>query len=242
MKNKHAETEISVVIPLYNEEPNLTPLYESTRKVLEDLRRAWEIIFVDDGSTDGGYEVLKRLAEKDPSVRVYAFEKNAGQTAAFDAGFKKAKGGLIVTMDADLQNDPADIPKLLEMMDAGDCELVCGWRYKRKDPLVKKISSKAANFIRNKLSYENIHDTGCSLKVFKKEALLQIKLYKGMHRFFPTLMKIHGFRVREVKVNHRHRKFGISKYNISNRAWGSFVDLLAVRWMRSRLLHYKIKE
>lgn len=242
MKNSRPEPEISVVVPLYNEEPNLTPLYESTKKILEELRRPWEIVFVDDGSTDGGPKILRQLSEKDSSISIVTFEKNAGQTAAFDAGFKKAKGDLIVTMDADLQNDPSDIPKLLEFIKEKDCELVCGWRYKRNDPFVKRISSKIANFIRNKISSDNIHDTGCSLKVFKRKALLQIRLYDGMHRFFPTLMKINGFRVHEVKVNHLPRIYGASKYNISNRAWRSFGDLLAVRWMHNRFLHYKIKE
>lgn len=242
METNPAETEISVVIPLFNEEPNLVPLYESIQKVLNSLNRSWEIIFVDDGSEDGGPDILQKLAEKVSSVRVLTLEKNAGQTAAFDAGFKKAKGKYIVTMDADLQNDPADIPKLLELMDEGDCELVCGWRHKRNDPFVKRISSKIANFVRNKLSDENIHDTGCSLKVFQGKALAQIRLFNGMHRFFPTLMKMHGFRVREVKVNHLPRKFGKSKYGVLNRAWRSFLDLLVVRWMKKRHLQYKIKE
>ena len=242
MVNKETEIEISVIIPLYNEEPNLVPLYQSTRKALEKLNRSWEMIFVDDGSTDGGPDILKGLSAKDPSVRVFTFEKNAGQTAAFDAGFKKARGRLLVTMDADLQNDPDDMPGLLRIMDEGGCELVCGWRHKRNDPWVKKISSRIANAVRNRLSYENIHDTGCSLKVFQREAILQVTLFKGMHRFFPTLMKIHGFRVKEAKVNHLPRKFGKSKYNISNRAWSSFIDLLAVRWMRNRILQYKIKD
>lgn len=242
METNPTETEISVVIPLFNEELNLIPLYESIHKVLNSLNRSWEIIFVDDGSRDGGPGILQRLAEKSPSVRVLTLEKNAGQTAAFDAGFKKAKGKYIVTMDADLQNDPVDIPKLLELMDEGGCELVCGWRHKRNDPFLKRISSKIANSVRNKLSDENIHDTGCSLKVFQREALAQIRLFNGMHRFFPTLMKMHGFRVREVKVNHLPRKFGTSKYGVFNRAWRSFLDLLVVRWMKKRHLKYRIKE
>ncbi len=233
---------VSVVIPLFNEEPNLIPLYESTKKVLEDLNSSWEIIFVDDGSSDNGPRVLQEIAEKEAAVRILTFEKNAGQTAAFDAGFKNAKGDYIVTMDADLQNDPQDIPNLLELIKKGECELVCGWRHKRNDPFVKRISSKIANSVRNKLSNEDIRDTGCSLKVFKKEALLEIELFNGMHRFFPTLMKMHGFRVQEVKVNHLPRKYGESKYNISNRVFKSFIDLLAVRWMQTHLLRYKIKE
>lgn len=242
MQSSHPTPHISIVIPLFNEEPNLTPLYESTKKVMEALNAPWELVFVDDGSNDGGPEILKRMAGKDPAVRVLAFEKNAGQTAAFDAGFKAARGEFIITMDADLQNDPGDIPRLVEMIRQGDCELVCGWRHKRDDPLIKRISSKIANHVRNKLSSENIHDTGCSLKAFKRDALLDIKLYSGMHRFFPTLMKMHGFRVREVKVNHLPRQFGESKYNVSNRVFRSFYDLLAVRWMKNRFLRYKIKE
>jgi len=242
MRNHHSTPDISLVIPLYNEGPNLTPLYESTRKILDTLHYSWELIFVDDGSTDGGPEVLRGIADKDPAVRVLTFERNAGQSAAFHAGIRKARGALVITMDADLQNDPSDIPGLLQVMEEGDCELVCGWRQKRNDPWVKRISSRVANFIRNRLTHESIHDTGCSLKVFKKDALNQINFFNGMHRFFPTLMKMHGFKVREAAVNHRHRRFGQSKYNISNRAWRSFVDLLAVRWMQDRFLRYKIKE
>ncbi|MBI5184671.1 MAG: glycosyltransferase family 2 protein [Nitrospinae bacterium] len=242
METNLPEIQISVVVPLFNEEPNLIPLYESTKKALEGIGRPWEIIFVDDGSNDEGPGILAGLAGKDPCVRVLTFRKNAGQTAAFDAGFKRAVGKYVVTMDADLQNDPADIPKLLALIDEGDCELVCGWRHRRNDPLVKRVSSKIANYVRNKLSDENIHDTGCSLKIFQREALVQIRLFNGMHRFFPTLMKMHGFRVREAKVNHLPRKFGKSKYGISNRVLRSFIDLLAVRWMKNRHLRYAIAQ
>ena len=167
------------------------------------------------------------------------FKKNAGQTAAMDAGFRHAKGSYVVSMDADLQNDPADIPQLLEKLKTYD--MVCGWRQKRNDPWIKRISSKVANAIRNKLSQEEIRDTGCSLKAYRKECLDKIKLFNGMHRFLPTLFKMEGFTVAEVVVNHYPRKFGKSKYGISNRAVRAFIDLLVVRWMKERKLNYEVK-
>ena len=156
-----------------------------------------------------------------------------------DAGFKHAVGKYVVTMDADLQNDPADIPKLLEKLNT--CDMVCGWRQKRNDPWIKRISSKVANSIRNKLSNEDIKDTGCSLKAYRRECFSRIKLFNGMHRFLPTLFKMEGFSVTEVVVNHYPRKFGKSKYGVFNRAFRAFMDLLVVRWMKKRKLNYEVK-
>jgi len=232
--------ELSVVIPVYNEEANLLPLMEELKGVLEGMGREYEVIFVDDGSTDGSASVLREMASRDTRVKVIRFRRNCGQTAAFDAGFKAAQGKVIVTMDADLQNDPKDIPLLLERI--GEYDLVAGWRHRRKDPWLKVISSKIANSIRNWVLREEIRDTGCSLKAFRRECLQGIKLFEGMHRFFPTLLRMEGFRVLEVKVNHRHRRFGRTKYNIRNRIWRALVDLLAVRWMKRRHLDYEIEE
>ena len=158
----------------------------------------------------------------------------------FAAGFNKARGNIIVTMDADLQNSPSDIPLLLTAIK--DYDVVCGWRHKRNDPWIKKISSKVANSVRNSLSEESIADTGCSLKAFRRECFKGIKLYNGMHRFFPTLMKMEGFSVTQVKVGHYPRIHGHSKYNISNRLFASFKDLLAIRWMKKRQINYDIIE
>jgi glycosyltransferase involved in cell wall biosynthesis len=231
---------VSVVIPVFNEEENLRLLTEELMQVLESLNKSWEIIFINDGSTDGSNLVLRELGRSFPRVRTITFKRNCGQTAAFDAGFKAARGEIIITMDADLQNDPQDIPRLLEKI--VDYDAACGWRHRRNDPFIKRISSRIANFVRNKLSDEDIADVGCSLKVFKAASVKKLKLYSGMHRFFPTLIKMEGGRVIEVKVNHRPRRNGASKYNIRNRMMRSFIDLLAVRWMKKRKLNYEIGE
>jgi glycosyltransferase involved in cell wall biosynthesis len=195
---------------------------------------------VDDGSTDGSDAILRGLRDADPHVRVLTFKRNAGQSAAMDAGFKSARGEAVVTLDADLQNDPADIPRLLEGLSGWDA--VVGVRHQRQDNLVRRVSSRVANYVRNRLSDETITDTGCSLKAFRGTALQRLVLYDGMHRFLPTLLKMEGFRVSEIPVGHRPRRHGESKYGIGNRLLPSFMDLLAVRWMKRRKLHYEVKD
>ncbi|MDO8140327.1 MAG: glycosyltransferase family 2 protein [Candidatus Brocadiales bacterium] len=229
--------DISIIIPLYNEVVNIEPLGHSIIKAMQG--RNYEVVFVDDGSTDGSPKKLDEWCAQHTNFHTLHFKKNAGQTAAMDAGFKHAAGKFVVSMDADLQNDPADIPKLLEKLNTYD--MVCGWRQKRNDPWIKRISSKVANCIRNKLSREDIRDTGCSLKAYRRECLGHIKLYNGMHRFLPTLFKMEGFTVTEIVVNHYPRKFGKSKYGISNRAFRAFADLLVVRWMKKRKLNYEVE-
>ena len=231
---------ISFVIPVYNEEENLPELFRELRDVLEKLSVSFEIIFIDDGSKDRSGAILREFAHKDERVRIIFFQKNCGQSAAFAAGFRSARGGIVVTMDADLQNDPHDIPLLLDKITSYD--VVCGWRANRQDSLVRKISSRIANKIRNWLSDEQIKDVGCSLKAFRRECLQNFYYFKGMHRFFPTLIKMDGCSVAEVKVNHRPRRFGEAKYGIGNRALRGLVDLLAVRWMKKRHLNYEVKE
>ncbi|MEK7698968.1 MAG: glycosyltransferase family 2 protein [Planctomycetota bacterium] len=228
---------ISIVVPLYNEVDNIDLLGHAIINAMKDA--SYEVIFVDDGSVDGSSEKAKEWCATHTNFRSIHFKKNAGQTAAMDAGFRHAKGSYVVSMDADLQNDPADIPKLLEKLKTYD--MVCGWRQKRNDPWIKRISSTVANAIRNKLSQEEIKDTGCSLKAYRKECLDKIKLFNGMHRFLPTLFKMEGFTVAEVVVNHYPRKYGKSKYGISNRAVRAFIDLLVVRWMKERKLNYEVK-
>jgi len=230
--------DFSLVIPLFNEEDNLRPLAAGIVDAMNSLSESYEVILVNDGSTDDSGRVAKELCLQNPHFRSLVFQQNCGQTAALDAGFKAAKGKVIITMDADLQQDPRDIPLLLAKLDKYDA--VCGYRIKRADSWIRLISSQIANFVRNKLSDENIRDVGCSLKVFKKECLDGLKLYDGMHRFLPTLIKMDGYTVMEVQVNHFPRKYGASKYNIHNRLFKSFRDLLAVRWMKSRKLNYKI--
>jgi glycosyltransferase involved in cell wall biosynthesis len=232
--------QVSVIIPVYNEEENINILLGELTGVMKGMKKDYEVILVDDGSTDRSFQVMEEMARKDRRITVIRFKRNAGQTAAFDAGFKQARGEIVITLDADLQNDPKDIPFLLEKIK--DNDMVCGVRTKRMDSWIKLISSKIANYVRNRLSDEEVSDTGCSLKAYRKEYLTRIKLFNGMHRFFPTLMKMEGAKVAEVPVHHRPRRFGKSKYNIRNRLFRSFIDLLAVRWMKKRKLSYEIEE
>jgi dolichol-phosphate mannosyltransferase len=223
---------ISFVIPVYNEEENIPILFRELTAVAEKLDATYEIIFVNDCSTDRSLEVILDLARENPVVHSVSFPENLGQSAALGAGFQAAVGEVVITMDADLQNDPADIPLLLQQF--GPYDMVNGWRKNRQDSLSKKISSRIGNFVRNRLTSENIHDTGCSLKVMRAEMLKKIKMYRGLHRFLPTLMRIEGARVIELPVNHRHRQFGVSKYTNLRRGVEGFQDLMAIRWMMKR--------
>jgi glycosyltransferase involved in cell wall biosynthesis len=240
MTDPFEKIEISAVIPVFDEEENLRILIPQLTEVLNGLGVPYEMIFVDDGSSDGSREVLRKTASRYPSVRVIRFKENRGLSTALYAGMKEARGEKIVTLDSDLQNDPADIPKLISHLD--DYDMVTGWRQKREDPWLKRISSKIANRIRNGLSGEEIKDSACTLRVFKKECVREVKPFNGMHRFLSTLVKSEGYRIIEVPVTHHPRRFGHSKYNIRNRMVRSFIDLLAVRWMKSRRIHYEIIE
>jgi len=235
-----AAVEVSVVIPAFNEEQSIGPCLDEVAAVMAHLGKPYEIIVIEDGSTDGTFAALKAKKKDIPQLVVLRFDSNHGQTAAFDAGFKAARGKVIVTMDADLQNDPRDIPRLVELIDMWD--VVCGVRQKRHDSLVRRASSRIANWVRNKLTRENVRDVGCSLRAFRAECLRGLKLYTGMHRFLPTLLKLDGWTVGEVAVNHRARQWGKAKYGIRNRLFPALRDLFAVRWMKSRWLRYQIKE
>lgn len=230
--------EYSVVVPLKNEEENIIELIEEIEPVMEGLNQPWELICVDDGSTDGTLQKLEELKSSKPYLRILAFDRNYGQTSGFDAGFKAAKGKFIITLDGDRQNDPRDIPKLISL--APGYDLVAGWRSERKDPISKKITSKLANYVRSRFCEDGIHDTGCSLKLYRKSCLDQIKLFHGMHRFLPALFKIEGFKIIEVPVNHRERVKGVTKYNFFNRSFNTVADMFAVRWMKTRRLKYKV--
>ena len=232
--------ELSAVVPVFNERENLVALVEELARHLAQTGRSFEIVLVDDGSTDGSSEVLDRLAGKRRGLRVLHFARNEGQTAAFDAGFKAARGGIVITLDADLQNDPADIPRLIAALEGGGHGAAVGYRVKRADPLLRRLSSLIANAVRNLLSGEDIIDTGCSLKAFRREALSGVKLFTGMHRFLPTLLRMEGFTVVQVPVGHRPRRAGASKYGILNRVFRAFTDLLVVRWMKRRRLSYEV--
>jgi len=235
-------TDLSVVIPVYNEETSLTPLWSELRGILEQLELAFEVVFVDDGSRDRSAEIIRSFRDTDQRVRLVRLKANGGETAATDAGFKAARGRRVVVMDADLQNDPRDIPMLLSHLDHWDA--VTGWRVNRAagDNVVRRVSSRIANRIRNWVSDETIQDSGCTFRAFRRECLRGLVLYRGFHRFIPTLLKMRGYRVIEVPVGHRPRQFGRSKYGVLNRAVVAFVDLLVIRWMGARLLRYEIVE
>ncbi|MBS0623184.1 MAG: glycosyltransferase family 2 protein [Verrucomicrobia bacterium] len=232
--------EYSVVIPIHNEEENLEPLLDEIESVMVALAHPWELICVDDGSTDNSLLILKQNVQRRPYLRIVTFTRNFGQSSAFAAGFQHAKGQFVITLDGDRQNDPQDIPKLLQKAEHAD--LVVGWRVQRKDTFSKRWISKLSNFVRSRFCQDGIHDTGCSLKVFRTQALRQIKLYHGMHRFLPALFRIEGFSVTEVPVHHRQREKGKTKYHFWNRSLGPFLDMLVVRWMRSRHLKYQVQQ
>ena len=235
---------LSVVIPIKDERDNLPPLTEQLLKVLgerpESRAAAFEILYIDDGSTDGSGRLLDDLAGRHPQVKVLHFDRNYGQTSAFDAGFRRAAGDLVVTMDGDLQFDPADISILLPL--AARYDLVCGWRKDRHDNVIRKLSSRIAYVALGLVTGDRIHDTGCSLKVFRRSVLERLMLFEGMHRFFPALAAMRGFSVAEVPVHHYPRAHGQSKYGIGNRLFKSLYDLLAVRWMQSRCLRYRFRD
>ncbi|MGH7350398.1 MAG: glycosyltransferase family 2 protein [Candidatus Rokuibacteriota bacterium] len=237
-----APLDLSIVVPVYNEEENLPLLWSEIRAVLEPIGLRYEVIFVDDGSRDRSAEVVRAFRERDERVRLLRLKVNAGETAAADAGLNAVRGRHVVVMDADLQNDPRDIPAMLERL--GQWDAVTGWRVNRAagDSWVRRLSSRLANRVRNRLSDETIQDSGCTFRAFRRECLRDLVLYEGFHRFIPTLLRMRGFRVVEIPVNHRPRRFGRSKYGIGNRALRALVDLLIVRWMKNRVLRYEIAE
>src|SRR5438105_12046213 len=227
--------EVSVIVPLFNEEENIAILQSELSAALKELD--FEIIFVDDGSGDRTVERIEPKA----NVRVIRFEKNAGQSAAIYAGLEAAQGPTVVLIDGDLQNDPADIPKLLAEIERG-ADLVCGYRAQRKDTVVKRVTSRVANFVRRRFTKDGVRDTGCTLKAMKRECIGPLVPFKGMHRFIPALVRAAGYRLVEIPVNHRPRRFGRSKYGLSNRALRATIDMFGVRWLLSRRLNYKVRD
>jgi dolichol-phosphate mannosyltransferase len=226
---------LSVVVPLYNEEANLPILQEELRVALSGLD--YEVVFVDDGSVDRTAERIEPAG----NIRVIRFEKNSGQSAAIYAGLTAARGATVVIIDGDLQNDPADIPKLLAEIARG-ADLVCGYRVKRQDTLVKRATSRFANAVRSRYTKDGVRDTGCTLKAMRRECASALFPFKGMHRFIPALVKAAGYRLVEIPVNHRPRRFGQSKYGLGNRALRATIDMFGVRWLLSRRLNYKIRD
>ena len=225
---------VSVIVPLFNEEENMSILQSELKAALAGIDH--EMIFVDDGSID---RTLERI-ETAPNVRVIRFEKNTGQSAAIYAGLQAAHGAITVLIDGDLQNDPTDIPRLLAEIDRG-ADLVCGYRARRKDTLLKRLTSRIANFVRSRFTKDYVRDTGCTLKAMRRDCVRALLPFKGMHRFIPALVKGAGYRLVEIPVNHRPRRFGQSKYGLGNRAFRATIDMFGVRWLLSRRFNYKIR-
>ena len=224
--------DLSVVVPLYNEEPNVAELHRELTAALGAWGRPYELLFIDDGSTDGTFPLLKELQAGDPRVRVVALRRNFGQTAAFAAGFAHARGRMVATSDGDLQNDPRDLPMMVGMLEDGH-DLVCGWRRTRRDPwLTRRVPSNAANRLISRTTGVKLHDYGCSLKVFRGEVVRSLRLYGEMHRFLPAIASERGVRIAEVEVNHRPRRFGASKYGLS-RTMRVMLDLFTVKFLLS---------
>ena len=223
---------LSIVVPVYNEEENVRLLFEKIQAVCETIGVAYEVLFVDDGSRDETFAALSELSKQEPQLAVIRFQKNAGQTAAMAAGFEFAQGQRIVSMDGDLQNDPNDIPKLLEKLDEG-YDLVCGWRKERQDKfLTRRVPSMVANWIIGKVTRVPIHDNGCSLKAYRASVIKQVPLYGEMHRFIPAMSTVAGARIAEIVVTHHPRRFGKSKYGLG-RVWRVMLDIMAFKFIIS---------
>jgi len=234
--------DLSVVFPVYNEEENLPLLVGEIDAALAPHGWKYEIVAVDDGSSDRSVEVLATLKSDSRPLRTIVFAQNAGQTAALDAGWRAARGRLVVSLDADLQNDPADIPMMVRTLEERKLDMVIGVRVKRKDTAMRRLQSRIGNGVRNMITKDQITDTGCSLKLIKRECIDHVKLFNGMHRFLPTLVRMEGYQVAEVPVNHRPRIHGVSNYGAMNRALRGLRDCFAVRWMMERRLRYQIGE
>jgi membrane-associated phospholipid phosphatase len=233
---------LSLVIPCYNEEENVPMLLQRVEASLNQIGRPYEVIIVDDGSSDSTPKLLADAMKEKPWLRVMRMAKNGGQSAAFEAGFEAARGEVIATIDADLQNDPEEIPRLLPMLDEQQVDMITGWRKDRQDTPFRRWQSRQANRIRNWISQETVNDSASSLKLYRAHAIKGLRLFNGAHRFFPTLVKMRGYKVYETPVKHSHRFAGTAKYGFRNRALRAFVDLLAVRWMKERYLRYQATE
>ena len=229
--NTKQKIQLNIIIPAYNEEKSMFPLYDMLTSVLKRLNKAYEIIFIDDGSTDNTFRNLKKINEKDKNVRLIQFMGHFEKAAALSAGFSKTRGDVIITMDSDLQDDPEEIPRFLKKLDEG-YDLVVGWKYKRKDPLTKVIASKVFNFFVRIATKINVHDSDCNFRAIKKEVLKNISVYSGLYRYIPSIANSKGYKVGEIKIAHHPRKYGKSKYGFG-RIFGGLLDLLTIKFLLS---------
>src|SRR3954471_23350906 len=233
---------LSLVIPCYNEQENVPTLLTRVAASLEKIGRPFEVILIDDGSTDDTPKLLADGMKQYPWLRVIRMARNGGQSAAFEVGFGAARGEIIATIDADLQNDPEEIPRLLPLLDEKRVDMITGWRKDRQDTPFRRWQSRQANRIRNWITQETVQDSASSLKIYRAHAIKGIKLFRGAHRYFPTLVKMRGYSVHETPVKHSHRFAGTAKYGFRNRAFVGIADLFGVRWMKKRCLKYEASE
>jgi len=234
--------EVSIIVPVKDEAENIEELAREINQAMASRPWAWECLWIDDGSVDGSLERIKQLAADDARHRYLAFAVNTGQSAALWAGFRESRGGILATLDGDGQNDPADLPELIDSLKSSKSDMVNGYRQRRQDSVVRRLASKIANGFRILLTGRSVRDVGCSTRVFRRECADRLPLFAGMHRFLPTLIAIHGYRLLEMPVHHRPRQRGRTKYTINNRLWVGLADTFGVLWLRKRAACFKIKE
>jgi glycosyltransferase involved in cell wall biosynthesis len=232
--------ELSIVLPVYNEAQSLPVLWEELQAVLKTVEKSAEVIVVDDGSTDSSVEFVRLAQATDARVRLIRLAQNRGLSSALAAGLRAVRGRIVVTLDSDLQSDPQDIPLLLAELDRWDA--ACGWRRDRRDPWLKRISSRVANRVRAAVLGDQVRDSACSLRAMHRRCVDSLPFFDGFHRFVPALLRQAGHRVIVIPVHHRPRRFGISHYGVRNRAWRGIVDVFGVRWLQTRRLHYEARE
>lgn len=233
---------LSLVIPAYNEQENVPTLLQRVEASLNQIGRPYEVIIIDDGSTDDTPRLLDEAMKTKPWLRVLRMKKNAGQSAGFEAGFEAARGEIVATIDADLQNDPEEIPRLIPLLDEQKVDMITGWRKERQDTPFRRWQSRQANRIRNWITQETVNDSASSLKLYRAHAIKGLKLFRGAHRYFPTLVKMRGYTVYETPVKHSHRFAGTAKYGFGNRAFVGIYDLIGVRWLKKRWIRYQADE
>jgi glycosyltransferase involved in cell wall biosynthesis len=233
---------LSLVIPAYNEQENIPTLLQRVEASLSQIGKPFEVIIIDDGSTDQTPQMLDEAMKTRPWLRVLRMRKNAGQSAGFEAGFEAARGEVIATIDADLQNDPEEIPRLLPLLDEQKVDMITGWRKDRQDTNFRRWQSRQANRIRNWVTQETVNDSASSLKLYRAPAIKGLKLFRGAHRYFPTLVKMRGYTVYETPVKHSPRHAGTAKYGFGNRAFVGIYDLIGVRWLKKRWIRYEADE